>query len=194
PGSDRLIEAMFEIDWSQVQHGETSSNHRDVEKALEAAPSTLREVYFLPFYKHAPMSPDIAIADVRGDGTVHLWTFTQQPRRLGQKIATMLQTDPKNVVVHVARGAGHFGRTTGGDSGADSEAVILSQICGRPVRLQWSRESDFAWSTQHAPYVGEVSVGLDHDRRIVAFTAEHFQPGNNGDGRLLGALLAGMPS
>jgi CO/xanthine dehydrogenase Mo-binding subunit len=106
----------------------------------------------------------------------------------------MLESDPKNVVVHVARGAAGFGRTTGGDAGADSEAAILSKICGRPVRLQWSRETDFAWSTQHAPYLGEVKAGLDEDGRVVAFMAEHHQPGNNGDGRLLGALLAGMPT
>jgi CO/xanthine dehydrogenase Mo-binding subunit len=194
PGSDRLIEAMLETDWSQVQPGETSGNRLEVEKALHAAPRSVHAFYALPFYKHAPMSPDVAIADVRGDGTTHVWAFSQQPRMLGQKIATMLETDPDNVVVHVARGAAGFGRTTGGDSGADSEAAILSKICGRPVRVQWSREADFAWSTQHAPYLGEVTAGLDEDGRVVAFMAEHHQPGNSGDGRLLGALLAGMPT
>jgi nicotinate dehydrogenase subunit B len=194
PGSDRLIDAMLQTDWSVVQEGETSNNGREVDEALRATPRTLHAFYALPFYKHAPMCPEVAVADVGGDGTTHVWAFTQQPRKLGQKIATLLETDADNVVVHVPRGAGGFGRTTGGDAGPDGEAAVLSKICGRPVRLQWSREDDFGWSTQHAPYLGEITAGLDEKGRIVAFLAEHHQPGNSGDGRLLAALLAGLPT
>jgi CO/xanthine dehydrogenase Mo-binding subunit len=193
PGSDGLVEALLETDWSPVPGDASSADQERVEAALAAAPRTLSAVFTLPFYKHAPMSPEVVVAEVRGDGTTHVWMATQQLHRLRLKLARMLETDPENVVVHFAEGAGVFGRTTGGDAGAEAEAVILSRACGRPVRLQWTREEDFAWSTQHAPYLGEVSVGLDENGRMVAFAAEHHLAGTS-DGRLLGALLGGLPT
>jgi nicotinate dehydrogenase subunit B len=193
PGSDGLVEAMLETDWSKLPTGESSPDRESVEAALAAAPQTVDGYYTLPFYKHTPMSPEVVVADVRSDGSTHLWASTQQLHVLRRKIATMLETDTENVVVHFAQGAGGFGRTTNGDAGPEAEAVILSQACGKPVRLQWTREEDFAWSTQHAPYLGEVSVGLDDAGRMVSFLAEHHLPGNQ-DARLLGALLAGLPT
>jgi CO/xanthine dehydrogenase Mo-binding subunit len=191
PGSDHLLEAMLETDWSLVPPGSTSTDREPVDAALASATRTVSASYAVPFHKHAPMGPETVVADVRDDGTTHVWAFSQQPHTMRQKLAAMLATDPEHVVVHFARGAAAFGRSTGGDTGAEAEAVLLSQACGRPVRLQWTREDDFRWSTQHAPYLGEVTAGLDDDGRLVGLLAEHHQPGEN-DVRLLGALLAGV--
>jgi CO/xanthine dehydrogenase Mo-binding subunit len=184
---------MAETDWSKVPMDTSSDDAGPAETALAAAATTLEGLFALPYYKHAPMSPEVAVADVRDDGTTHVWVASQQLHALRRKLATMLETDAENVVVHFAKGAGNFGRGTLGDTGPESEAVILSRVCGRPVRLQWTRKDDFAWSTQHAPYLGEVSVGLDETGRMVALVADHRLPGVN-DGRLLGALLAGLPT
>jgi CO/xanthine dehydrogenase Mo-binding subunit len=191
PGNDRLVEAMLETDWSKVPPGGALADRESAEASLAAAPRQLESYFTLPFYKHAPIGPEVVVADVRGDGTAHLWLSSQQLQKLRGNIAIILGIDPDNVVVHFAQGAGGFGRTTGGDAGAEAEAVILSQACGRPVRLQWMREEDFAWSTQHAPYLGEVSVGLDDAGKMTSFVAKHHLPGSN-DPRLLGALLAGL--
>jgi CO/xanthine dehydrogenase Mo-binding subunit len=191
PRSDRLVEAMLETDWSKVPPGGVTADRERVEASLEAAPRRLDSTFALPFYKHAPIGPEVVVADVRADGTAHLWLSSQQLQKLRGNIATILGIDPDNVVVHFAQGAGGFGRTTGGDAGAEAEAAILSQACVRPVRLQWTREEDFAWSTQHAPYLGEVSVGLDDEGRMTSFVARHHLAGSN-DPRLLGALLAGV--
>jgi nicotinate dehydrogenase subunit B len=193
PRSDRLIEAMFDIDWSTAPVNGSSSDPAGTEATLAASPRKLDASYALPFYKHAPISPEITVADVRGDGTVHLWCSSQHPQGLRVKIATMLGTDPANVVVHLADGGGGFGRTNKGDGGSEAEAVLLSQACGRPVRLQWMREDDFAWSAQQAAYLGEVSVALDEAGHMAAVKVEHHHPGDYND-PLLGALLAGLPS
>jgi CO/xanthine dehydrogenase Mo-binding subunit len=194
PGSERLVEALLETDWSQVTPGVTpNADEAQVEGAFAAAARTLTASYTMPYYKHVPISPELAVADARDDGTVHVWAATQQLHGLRGKIAAMLETDIENVVVHFGDGAGHFGRTTGGDAGPEAEAVLLSQACGKPVRLQWSREEDFAWSAQQAPYFGEISVGLDEAGRMVAFRADHHHPGIYND-PMLGAELAGLPS
>lgn len=193
PRSDRLIEAMLETDWSEAPVVRSESDEQAAEDAIVASSQLVDAAYALPFYKHAPISPEIAVADARSDGTFHVWCSSQAPQALRLKIATMLGVDLENVVVYFADGAGGFGRTNKGDGGSEAEAIILSQAVGRPVRLQWMREEDFAWSTQQAAYLGTASVALDEAGRMFAFKVEHYLPGENND-PLLGALLAGLPS
>ena len=38
-------------------------------------------------------------------------------------------------------GAGHYGRSNGGNAGAEDEAVLLSKELGKPVRVQWMRKT-----------------------------------------------------
>jgi hypothetical protein len=114
PASDRLVEAMLEIDWSKVPTKASAPDGDRVQAVLAGAPRKLNEFFALPFYKHAPMSPEVVVADAGSDGRTAIWASTQQFHGLRRKIATMLETDPENVVVHSAPGAGGFGRTTGG--------------------------------------------------------------------------------
>jgi CO/xanthine dehydrogenase Mo-binding subunit len=193
PGSDSLIAAMVEMDWSDGPTSTTSPDQEAMEAAFSSAPTKLSATYALPYYKHAPIGPEITVADVPSDGSIRIWTSTQRPQTLRTKIAAMLETEPTNVVVRFVEGAASFGRTNRGDGGAEAEAVLISQACGRPVRLQWSHEDDFGWAKQQAPYLGEVSVGLDEKGRMATFRAEHYLLGAN-DTRMLGALLAGTPA
>jgi nicotinate dehydrogenase subunit B len=193
PGSDRLIETLLETDWSTLPVAATSPDAETVEKALDSAAQRVDAYYALPYYKHVPLGPESVVADVRADGSVHVWACSQKYRALQADIAAMLETDLANVVIHAADGAGSFGRTTSGSSGAESEAVLLSQACGRPVRLQWMREEDFTWSTQQAAYLGESSASLDENGRLVAVDVKHHAPGYSADSVQLGGLLAGLP-
>src|SRR5580692_6174694 len=50
-------------------------------------------------------------------GVIH--THNQNPQALRGEIATMLGTTPDHVIVHTHPGAGHYGRSNGGNSGAE---------------------------------------------------------------------------
>ena len=63
-------------------------------------------------------------------------------------------------------GPRHYGRSNGGNAGAEDEAVILSKELGRPVRVQWMRAEDVQWSTQSAAGYSYVKIGLDANGRI----------------------------
>jgi nicotinate dehydrogenase subunit B len=84
----------------------------------------------------------MAVADVRSDGTVYVYTHTSNPQALRSGIAHMLSTSVDHVVVRTFPGPGHHGRSNGGNAGAEDEAVILSQAVGKPVRVQWMRHDD----------------------------------------------------
>ena len=105
----------------------------------------------------------------------------------------MMNTSTDKVVVRNYDGSGHYGRSNGGSTGAEDEAVIISSIVGKPVRLQWMRWDDMQWSTQHPPSYSDVQAGLDASGKLVSFQVDHYMPAMQDD-RMVGALLAGLPT
>ena len=143
--------------------------------------------------KHAPIGPTMAVADVKPDGTVHIYTHNQNPQALRGEIAMMLSTTPDNVIVHSYPGPGHYGRSNGGNAGAEDEAVILSKELGKPVRVQWMRAEDMQWSTQSPAAFSDVELGLDSNGKLVVYQIDHYMPAMQDD-RPVGAVLAGLPT
>ncbi len=157
------------------------------------APKKLKATYQLPYMKHAPMGPTMAVADVRPDGSVHIYTHNQNPQALRGEIARMLSTSVDNVVVRYYAGPGHYGRSNGGNAGAEDEAVILSKAVGKPVRVQWMRPDDFQWSTQSPAAYSDVEIGVDAGGKMTAYQIDHYMPAMQDD-RPIGAVLAGLPT
>lgn len=70
--------------------------------------------------------------------------------------------------------------------------MVLSQLTGKPVRVQWTLQEDLAWSSVSPGWVSDMKVGLDAKGQIVALQSAQYSP-NMMDPRPLGALLASMP-
>jgi nicotinate dehydrogenase subunit B len=194
PGNEKLHQHLRdEADWktAPVQKSETSKGN--VEPVLTSAHKKFSATYQLSFMKHAPIGPTMTVADVKSDGTVHIYTHNQNPQALRGEIAMMLRTTPDHVIVHVYPGPGHYGRSNGGNAGAEDEAVLLSQAVGKPVRVQWMRADDLQWSTQAAAAFSDVQVALDEKGRIDAYQIDHYMPAMQDD-RPVGAVLAGLPT
>ena len=115
------------------------------------------------------------------------------PKHCATGIAHMLSTSVDHVVVRTFAGPGHYGRSNGGNAGAEDEAVILSQAVGKPVRVQWMRQDDFQWSTQSSAAYSDVQIGLDAEGKLTAYQIDHYMPAMQDD-RLVGAILAGLPT
>jgi CO/xanthine dehydrogenase Mo-binding subunit len=180
-------------DWKTTPVSKSDKSRGDVPSALASASKSLSASYELPYMKHAPIGPTIAVGDVRPDGTVYIHTHNQNPQALRGQIAMMLGTSVDNVVVRIYAGPGHYGRSNGGNAGAEDEAVILSKAVGRPVRVQWMRPDDFLWSTQSPPAVSDIRIGWDASGKITGYQADHYMPAMQDD-RLVGALIAGLPT
>jgi len=194
PGHDGLFAHLREkVDWTTVPVVKGQSNKGDAVAAIAAAAKVHSASYEFPFLKHAPIGPAVAVADVQPDGTVTVHTASQNPQFLRKGIATMLNTSIENVVIRTYAGSGHYGRSNGGNAGAEDEAVLLSKAVGRPVRLQWMRAEDLQWSTQSSAMYSNVRIGLDPNGRVVGYQSDHYGPPMQDD-RLIGALLAGLPT
>jgi nicotinate dehydrogenase subunit B len=194
PGHTRLHTWLREkADWKSTQVSKSDKNKGDAGAALQSAATTFTASYELPYMKHAPIGPTVAVGDVRPDGTVFVHTHNQNPQALRGQLAMMLGTSVDNVVVRIYSGPGHYGRSNGGNAGAEDEAVILSKAVGRPVRVQWMRPDDLMWSTQSPAAYSNIRIGWDMDGRITAYDAEHYMPAMQDD-RLVGAVIAGLPT
>ncbi len=73
---------------------------------MAAAAKKLTATYEFSYMKHAPIGPTMAVADVRADGTVHIYAHNQNPQALRGEIATMLGISTDRVVVHAYRRPG----------------------------------------------------------------------------------------
>jgi len=194
PGNAKLYKHLREeADWTTAPVQKSDASKGDVGPVLAAATKKHSATYQLSYMKHAPIGPTMALADVKSDGMVHIYTHNQNPQALRGEIAMMLGTTPDHVIVHSYPGPGHYGRSNGGNAGAEDEAVLLSQAVGKPVRVQWMRSDDMQWSTQAAAAYSDVQIGLDDKGKMTAYQIDHYMPAMQDD-RPIGAVLAGLPT
>ncbi len=194
PGSEKLHQHLREeADWTSASVTKGEKNKGDVSPVLSSAKKKHSATYQVSYMKHAPIGPTMAVGDVKPDGTVHIHTHNQNPQELRGEIAMMLGITADHVVVHAYPGPGHYGRSNGGNAGAEDEAVLLSKELGKPVRVQWMRADDMQWSTQGSAGYSEIQIALDEKGKISAYQADHFMPAMQDD-RLVGAVLAGLPT
>ena len=194
PGSAKLHECLRnESDWKSTPVMKSGATKGDTAAALASATKKLSATYQMPYMKHAPIGPTMAVGDVRADGTVHIHTHNQNPQALRSQIAKMLGVTIDNVIVHVYTGPGHYGRSNGGNAGAEDEAVILSQAVGKPVRVQWMRADDLQWSTQSPAAFSDVELAVDDQGKLSVYQVDHYMPPMQDD-RPVGAVLAGLPT
>jgi len=194
PGSAKLYQYLRnEADWKSTPVMNSGATKGDVGPVLASAHKRLSATYQMSYMKHAPIGPTMAIGDVKADGMVHVHTHNQNPQELRGELAKMLGTTIDHVIVHIYPGPGHYGRSNGGNAGAEDEAVILSQAVGKPVRVQWMRADDMQWSTQSPVSFSDVELAVDDQGKLAAYQIDHYMPPMQDD-RPIGAVIAGLPT
>jgi nicotinate dehydrogenase subunit B len=80
---------------------------------------------------------------------------------------------------------------------ATVDAALMSQLLGRPVRVQWSRQDEHGWDPKGPATVHQLHGGLDAQRNIVGWKHEAWIPAFF-ETTVIGSVLAGrtvrMPS
>ncbi len=169
----------------------TQATRGDFDNAFASATDTLQATYQVPFENHGMIGPSCALADIRSDGSVTVWSATQYPQGLQRGIAQMLNLASEQVEVIWADGPGCYGRLSANYDDAASEAVFVSRELGKPVRVQWSREDEHIWEPHGPGTLHDMAAGLDQSGNVVAWKHEAFMAPNN-DSTMLGPILAGV--
>ncbi|MGQ0655370.1 MAG: molybdopterin cofactor-binding domain-containing protein [Betaproteobacteria bacterium] len=144
--------------------------------AKERAVRRLKAEYRRPFVCHASIGPSCALARMRGD-TIEVWSHTQGIFGLRREIAMVLRVPEERIVVHHGEGAGCYGHNGADDAGLDA-AIVTRLARGSAVRVQWSREDEFAWEPYGPAMVVELEAALDAAGNVVSWRHDLWSNGH----------------
>jgi nicotinate dehydrogenase subunit B len=157
----------------------------------------LEATYSRPYLSHASIGPSCYVALLK-DGHMTVWSHTQGAFPLRGNLATVLEMPASAVdVVHVP-GSGCYGHN-GADDAALDAALLAREVAGRPVKLQWMRDDEFAWAPISPAMVMRVKAALSKDGRISGWNydvwsnSHAMRPGQPGGVNLLAAWQLAKP-
>ena len=168
----------------------------NVDAGFVSANISLAAQYYVPHQMHASIGPSCVVADVRTDGAT-IWSPTQSSFLTRNSVAAMLGMAPEKMRLVWTEGAGCYGQNGADDCTAD--AALLSQLAGKPVRLQWMRHDEHGNEPKGVAMVMTVKGGLDDKGNVVAWDYQVWspphssRPGGDGGGNTLAGAQLGKP-
>ena len=184
PGNDRLYQQMR----AEQTQDRVVLERGDVASAIAGAPHAVTQVGRGPYHAHAPFGPNCAIADVKSDSALVIST-TQDIYGTRTSLARVLGIPAEMIQVRYHEGASNYGHSCQDD--VAQAAAIMSQIIGKPVRLQFMRWDEHGWDNYGPAHIGEVRAAADAQGRIVAYEYQGWQ--HNWSNVETSAQLSGMP-
>ena len=172
--------------------GNTAEEAGDIRTALAGAARVIEAEYDAPYLAHAQLEPASATARFNADGTLDLWVPNQAPDQFQATAARAAQLDPAQVRVNSPPLGGFFGRHFAyGTANAHLQAIQLAKATGKPVKVIWSREEEFARDAYRPLAFATFRAGLDARGEVVAFQASGY--GEGPMTRHFGAAALGTP-
>jgi isoquinoline 1-oxidoreductase beta subunit len=134
--------------------------------ALPVGATAIEAAYHYPFLAHATLEPQNCTALFK-NGVMEMWCPTQVPSAGQRSVTQGLGLAARDVIVHVTRLGGGFGRR-GSNEFSLEVAAIAKRLEGTPVKLTWMREHDFAHDNYRSNGWHFFRAGLDSAGKVVA--------------------------
>jgi len=161
---------LFDVDTAITAQSldHTLIDEGSLEQGYQSAVQKLSLRYDSPMAAHAAMEPRSGVASYQttdsGADICEIWTGSQDPWLVQSAVAKKLGVSRDLIKVHNQRiGGGFGGRVL---CQASVEAAWLSMQVKRPVKVQWSREEEFAHNYVGPQFSSRIDAGLDKDGNI----------------------------
>jgi nicotinate dehydrogenase subunit B len=160
----------------------------------EPAPAAAKKIsaeYARSYLSHGTIGPSCAVGLLK-DGHMTVWSHTQGAFPLRSDLAKVLGMRNAEVDVIHTPGSGCYGHN-GADDVALDAALVARAIPGRPVKLQWMRDDEFAWAPLGPAMTMRVEAALSSEGRIIDWSydvwsnSHAMRPGQAGGINLLAA-------
>ncbi len=139
----------------------------DVEKGFRESDYVREDRFVTHLVQHCFLEPHNSVANFDSSGRVTLWTSTQSPFLTKQLLALVLDIPKDNVRVIKP----HVGGGFGGKAGLyplDLHCALLSKKTGKPVRICYTREEEFAASCRRHRTEIVIKIGVKKDGSIIS--------------------------
>lgn len=149
----------------------------DLAAGRAQADRELRTSYTVAYIAHAPLEPRSAVAEWDGD-RLAVWMGSNRPFAAAAELAASFGLDEEQVRVVVPDGTANYGGKGTGE--AAHEAARLARAAGRPVKVNWTREEEFAYAYARPAGVIEIASAARLDGTLTAWEHDTYGSGSEG--------------
>lgn len=144
--------------------------HRgDVDAALAGSAHVVSGTWRTQRIEHLFLEPESALAEVRDDGVLHLWTQGQGVFDDRRQVAAYLGLPEERVFVELVPNGGAFGGKE--DMSVQAHAGLLAWLSRRPVKVTLRRDESVRMHPKRHPMVLDYTVGCDAEGHLTAVRA-----------------------
>jgi len=173
PGNGNLWDAFRKVTNAE----RVAVNVGKIDAGLAQAANVRAESYAVAYQSHASFGPSAGVADVKADSALVMMAG-QGVYGTRNTIAGLLGMPADQVRVQFFEGAGCYGRNLQDD--AAQAAAVMSQLVGKPVRVQLTRDQEHGWDFYGPAVLVDIRGGVDASGKVTAFDYVSFQQGWNG--------------
>jgi nicotinate dehydrogenase subunit B len=193
-GADPLAQQPLEL--SRAGSAQALGQAKD-ERMDAPAVRSFQASYSRPFLAHASIGPSCAVARYNA-ASLEVWTHSQGIYNLRADLALVLNLPATSITVQHVEGAGCYGHN-GADDVACDAALLARAVPGRPVQVQWTRESELGSAPFGPAMVVDLAVQVDADGNITDWqhtvwsNGHGMRPGRSSTPVLLAGTLLAKP-